>query len=156
LLENIKPEPNKPIVENVDTILEFCRKGTLQNIDLSLEKIVDYRNKIKSSRDPILVKLDDVYVTGQAAGAADVNELDVRLTKILELNERIAKFIESDWQTEIDRETFLIEHGQDTPPETLTDATFTKRLEVFETYRYIRPDPRENLFAMVNRIKLKQ
>jgi len=153
LLENIKPEPNKPIVENVDTILQFCRKGTLQNIDLSLEKIVDHQNKIKSSRDPILVKLDDAYVTSQAAGAADVNELDVRLTKIVELNERITKFIESDWQTEIDQEAFLIDHGQDTPPEILTDAIFTKRLEVFETYRYIRPDPRENLFAMVNRIK---
>jgi formylglycine-generating enzyme required for sulfatase activity len=153
LLENIKPEPNKPIVENVDTILQFCRKGSLQNIDLSLEKIVDYQNKIMSSRDPILVKLDDVYVTSQAAGAADVNELDDKLAGIVELNEKITKFIESDWQTEIDRETFLIEHGEDTPPATLTDATFTKRLEVFETYRYIRPDPREDLFAMVSRIK---
>lgn len=153
LLENIKPEPNKPIVENVDTILQFSRKGTLQNIDLSLEKIVDYQNKIKSSRDPILVKLDDVYVTSQAAGATKINELDDKLTKIVELNERITKFIESDWQTEIDQETFLMEHSGDTPPETLTDAIFTKRLEVFETYRYIRPDPRENLFAMVNRIK---
>ena len=153
LLENIKPEPDKLIVENVDAILQFSRKGTLRNIDLSLEKIVDYQSKIKSSRDPILTKLDDVYVTNQASGAKDVNELDDKLTKIVELNSKITQFIEGDWQTEIDQETFLIEHGEDTPPETLTDAIFTKRLEVFETYRYIRPDPRENLFTIINSIK---
>jgi len=153
LVEGVKPEPNKPIVENVKTILELSQKGILENIDLSLQKIADYQNAIKNSRDPILVKLDDVYVNNQAAGVSDVNELNDKLTKILELNGRITQFIESDWQTEIDQETFLIEHGGDTPPETLTDATFTKRLEVFETYRYIRPDPRESFFALVNRIK---
>jgi hypothetical protein len=153
LIESVKPEPNKPIVDNVDTILQLHRIGTLRNIDLSLEVIVDYQKKIKNSRDPILVKLDDIYITNQAAGATDVNELNDKLTKIAKLNERITKFIESDWQTEIDRESFLIDHGEDTPIETLTDATFIKRLEVFEMYHYIRPDPRENLFAMVSRIK---
>jgi len=153
LVEAVKPEPNKPILENVTTILELSQKGTLENIDLSLQKIADYRNTIKSSQDPILVKLDDVYINNQAAGVSDVNELDNKLAKMLELNRKITEFIESDWQTHIDQETFLTEHAGDTPPETLTDAIFTKRLEVFEMYRYIRPDPRENLFAMVNRIK---
>jgi len=153
LVEGVKPEPNKPIVDNVKTILELSQTGILENIDLSLQTIADYQNTIKSSSDPILVKLDDVYVNNQAAGATDVNELDDKLGKIVQLNERITQFIESDWQTGIDQETFLIDHGGDTPPETLTDAIFTKRLEVFETYRYIRPDPRENLFAIVNRIK---
>ena len=153
LVEVVKPEPNKPILENVRTIFELSQKGILENIDLSLQNIADYQSTIKSSRDPIFVKLDDAYVNNQAAGVSDVNELNDKLAKMVELNGRITKFFESDWQTEIDQETFLTEHGGDTPPETLTDATFTKRLEVFETYRYIRPDPRENLFAMVNRIK---
>ena len=107
LMKNIKLEPDKAIIENVDTILQFCRKGTLQNIDSSLEKIVDYQDKIESSRDPILVKLDNIYVTGQAAAATDVNELDDKLIKIVELNKKITEFIEGDWQTEIDQETFL-------------------------------------------------
>ncbi|OHB63232.1 MAG: hypothetical protein A2168_07740 [Planctomycetes bacterium RBG_13_50_24] len=153
LVEAVKPEPNKPILENVRTILELSQKGILENIDLSLQKIADCQNTIKSSRDPILVKLDDVYVNNQAAGVSDVNELNNKLANMVELNGRITQFIESDWQTEIDQETFLIEHGGDTPPVTLTDATFTKRLEVFEMYRYIRPDPREELFALINRIK---
>jgi formylglycine-generating enzyme required for sulfatase activity len=153
LVEGVKPEPNKPVLENVRTILELSQKGILENIDLSLQKIADYQKTVKSSRDPILVKLDDVYVNNEAAGASDVNELNDELAKIVELNRRITEFIESDWQTQIDQETFLTEHGGDTPPETLTDATFTKRLEVFEMYRFIHPDPRENLFALVNRIK---
>ena len=153
LVEGVKPEPNKPIVDNVETILELTQKGILENIDLSLQKIADCQDMIKSSRDPILVKLDDLYVTNQAAGAADINELNDKLGKIARLNERITKFIESDWQTSIDQEAFLAEHGGDTPPETLADSTFTTRLDVFEMYRYISPDPREELFALVDRIK---
>ena len=153
LVEGVKPEPNKPIVENVKTILELNQKGILENIDLSLQTIADYQNTIKSSRDPILVKLDDVYVNNQAAGATDINELNEKLDKIVQLNERIRKFVEVDWQTNIDQETFLAEHGGDTPPETLTDSTFTTRLDVFEMYRYIRPDPREQLFSLVGHIE---
>jgi formylglycine-generating enzyme required for sulfatase activity len=153
LVQAVKPEPNKPILENVRTIFEISQKGVLENIDLSLQNIANCQNTIKNSRDPILVKLDDVYVNNQAADVSDVNELDNKLAKMVELSKKISEFIESDWKTHIDQETFLIEHGEDTPPETLTDATFTERLVVFEMYRYIRPDPRENLFTLVNRIK---
>ena len=153
LVQAVKPEPNQPILENVRTIFEISQKGILKNIDLSLQNIADYQNTIKNSRDPILIKFDDVYVNNRAAGASDVNELNNILAKMVELNKRITEFIESDWKSHIDQETFLIEHGDDIPPETLTDATFMERLAVFEMYRYIRPDPRENLFALVNDIK---
>jgi formylglycine-generating enzyme required for sulfatase activity len=153
LVEGVEPEQNKPIFENVRMILELGQKGVLANIDLNLQKIADSQNSIKTSRDPILFKLDDVYVNNQAAGASDVNELNDKIAQITELSWRIKEFIEGDWQTHIDRETFLIEHGADAPPETLTDATFTKRLEVFEMYRYLRPDPRQSFFALVNRIR---
>ena len=41
-IESIKPEPNKPMVEAVDTILEFNQKGIIDSIDASLQNMADY------------------------------------------------------------------------------------------------------------------
>jgi formylglycine-generating enzyme required for sulfatase activity len=152
LVEKAKPEPNKPIVENVNLILEISRKGVLNNIDLSLQNMVEYEKTIKASGDPILVKLDYVYVTNQVADASDVDELNDRLGKLVDQSQTIAEFIESNWQTNIDQETFSNDHGNDSA-ETPTELTFTERLDVIKEYFYLRPDPREAVFSLVDTIE---
>ncbi|MGD8500223.1 MAG: hypothetical protein PVJ86_06220, partial [Phycisphaerales bacterium] len=152
LVEKAKPEPNKPIVENVDMILELSQKGVLKNIDLSLQNIAEYEKTIKSSRDPILAKLDSVYAANQVADSADVKELSDRLGKLVDLSRMIAEFIESNWQTNIDQETFLNDHGNDSA-ETPTSLAFTERLDVMKGYHYLRPDPREAIFGLAANIE---
>jgi len=152
LVEKAKPEPNKPIVENVDMILELSQKGALNNIDLSLQNIAEHEKTIKDSRDPVLIKLDYVYAINQVADAPDVNELGYRLGKLVDLSRTIAEFIENNWQTNIDQDTFFNDHGKDST-ETPTSLAFTERLDVIKGYYYLRPDPRENLFALANRIE---
>ena len=151
LVERAKPEPNKPIVENVDRIFEISQKEILKNIDVSLQNLAQYEKTIRSSGDPILVKLDYAYVTNQVADAEDVNKLNERLGKSVDMSRMIAEFIERDWQTNIDRETFSNDHRNDSA-ETPTELTFTERLDVIKGYSYLRPDPREALFSLVGNI----
>ncbi|MFC1635270.1 hypothetical protein ACFL5Z_10555 [Planctomycetota bacterium] len=113
LVENAKPEPNKPIVEHIDTILEISRKGVLRNIELSLQNMTEYETTIRNTSDPILVKLDSAYVTSQVADANDVSELSDRLDRLVDLSRMIAELVERDWQTNIDRETFANDHRND-------------------------------------------
>jgi len=152
LIEKAKPEPNKPIVENVNLILEISRKGVLNNIDLSLQNMIGYEKTIKATGDPVLVKLDYVYVTNQVADATRVDELNDRLGKLVDMSRTIAEFIESNWQTNINREAFSNEHGNDSA-DTPTELTFTERLDVIKGYLYLRPDPREAIFCLVDTIE---
>jgi len=152
LVENVRPEPNKPIVEHVDTIFEISRKGVLRNIELSLQNMAQYETTIKSTDDPILARLDYAYVTNQVADANDISELSDRLDKFVDLSRMIAEFIERDWQTNVDRETFAKDHGNDSA-ETPTELTFRERLDVIKVYYYLRPDPREAIFGIVNDIE---
>ncbi len=151
LIESIKPEPNKPIVKAVDTILEFNQKGILKSIDLSLQNITNYEKTIQSLRDPILSKLDSVYVANQVADANNVHELNDRLDKFVGLGQNIAEIIERDWETNIDQESFLNDHGNDSE-ETPTEFTFAKRLEIIKQYYYLRPDPSEALTNLASDI----
>ncbi|MHC4538609.1 MAG: hypothetical protein ACYS74_02355, partial [Planctomycetota bacterium] len=152
LAEKARPEPNKPIVENVDMIFEISRKAVLDNIDLCLQNAAEYEKQIRSSEDPILAKLDYAYVIGQVADARDVNELSDRLGKFVDLSGMIAQFIERDWRSDIDREAFSIDHGNDLA-ENPTELTFRERLDVIKQYYYLRPDPREAIFSLVSRIE---
>ena len=152
LVENARPEPNKPIVEHVDTIFEISRKSVLRNIELSLKNMAEYEKAIQSTSDPILVKLDYAYVTNQVANAKEVSELSDRLDRLVDLSRMIAEFIERDWQTNVDRETFANDHGNDSA-ETPTEETFIERLDVIKRYYYLRPDPREVIFGIVNDIE---
>jgi formylglycine-generating enzyme required for sulfatase activity len=152
LVEKAKPEPNKPIVDNINTIFEIGRKGVLKNIDLSLQNVAEYEKVIKSSGDPILIKLDYAYVTGQIADATEVNELSNRLDKLMDLSRMIAEFIERDWQSNIDHETLSTDYGNDSA-ENPTVLTFTERLDVIKGYYYLRPDPREAIFSLVSNIE---
>ncbi len=152
LVESIKPEPNKPVIENADVILELSQQGTLKNVDLSLKKIAEYQQTIKSSGDPVLVKLDDLYVNQELADTKDISELANKLGNMTELARRIADFVEIDWQAKVDREAFLDDHGNDSV-ETPTGKTFNERLDVIKAYYYLRPDPREEIFSLVNKIE---
>lgn len=152
LAERAKPEPNKPIVENVDKIFEISRQSILENIDVSLQNMAEYEGTIKSCGDPILVKLDRAYVTKQVADAKDISELNNRLGKFVDLGRTLAELIRRDWQTNIDRETFSRDHGDDST-DSPTEQTFTQRLEVVKAYYYLRPDPREALFSLVSNIE---
>ncbi|MHC4437106.1 MAG: formylglycine-generating enzyme family protein, partial [Planctomycetota bacterium] len=152
LVEKAKPEPNKPIVESVNLILEISQKGVLNNIDLSLQNMVEYEKTINASGDPVLVKLDYDYVTNQVADANDINELNDRLGKLVDLSRIIAEFIESNWQTNIDREAFSDDHGNESA-DTTSELTFTERLDVVRGYLYLRPDPREAIFSQVDTIE---
>lgn len=151
LIESVKPEPNKPIVKAVDTILEFNQKGILQSIDLSLQNITNYEKTIQSLRDPILAKLDYVYVVNQVADANNVHELNDRLDKFVGLARKIAEVIDRDWETNIDKETFFSEHGNDSE-ENPTELTFTERLVIIREYYYLHPDPSEAITNLASDI----
>jgi len=152
LVEKARPEPNKPIVENVDMIFEIGRKGVLKNIDLCLQNAAEQEKVIRGSEDPILVKLDYAYVIGQVADARDVNELSDRLGKSVDLSRMIAEFIERDWQSNVDQKAFSVDHGNDSA-ENPTELTFMERLDVIKEYYYLRPDPREAIFSLVSNIE---
>ena len=152
LIANARPEPNKPIVEHVDTIFEISRKGVLRNIELSLQNMAQYETAIKNTGDPILARLDVAYVTNQVADANDISELSDRLDRLVDLSRTVAEFIERDWQTNIDRKTFAQDHGNDSA-EAPTELTFEKRLDLIKSYYYLRPDPREAIFSLINNIE---
>ena len=114
--------------------------------------MAQYETAIKSTGDPILVKLDYAFVTHQVAGTKDVGELNDGLGRLVGLSRMIAELIERDWLTNIDRETLANDHGNDSV-DTPTEMTFTERLGVIKGYYYLRPDPREAVFGIVNNIE---
>ncbi|MHC4647418.1 MAG: SUMF1/EgtB/PvdO family nonheme iron enzyme, partial [Planctomycetota bacterium] len=153
LAENVKPEPNKPIVESVNAVLELEQQGTLQRIDSSLQEIAGYQQTIARSEDRILAGFDADYVNRELAAAKDIAELGDKLGRMMELGRTAAELIERDWQTNVDREAFLNDHGNDSL-EGPTEETFNERLGLIKQYYYLRPDPREEIFGLVSKIEL--
>ena len=151
-VERARPEPNKPIVEHVDMILEFSQRGVLKSIELCLQNALKYEKVIGSLEDPILAQLDYAYVTRQVAEVADVNALSDRLSEFVNLSRTIAEFIERDWQSNVDQEAFSVDHGNDSA-ENPTERTFRERLDLIKEYYYLRPDPREAIFSLVSNIE---
>jgi formylglycine-generating enzyme required for sulfatase activity len=157
LIESTKPEQNKAIAEGVDRILELDREGVLQKVDSLLPKIVEYQETIRRSGDPVLAKFDDDYVNKEIASVAGsggeqaVEQLRAKLGQVADLGGKLAGFVQHDWETKVDRETFFDEHKDDAVG-TLTKETFDERLRVIKGYYFIRPDPRDELFGLVDQI----
>ena len=207
LVESVRPEPNKPIAENVDKILELqpslddiksyftkieenqkiiqstgnpalarfpdyiqskLASADMNVLDSELEQISSLADKlakiiednwqkleenqkaVENTGDPILAKFPD-YVQSKLA-SADMDVLDRELAQISSLADKLAKFVEDNWQEKVDKEAFLNEHRNDSI-ETLTDKTFTERLVVIENYFYLVPDPRDELSKLVDSIE---
>jgi formylglycine-generating enzyme required for sulfatase activity len=158
-VEAVMPRPgNKTIAENVDKLLELHREGKTEKIRGCLEEIAQYQKIIAGSGDPVLAKFDDGFVNKEGAsglgdaGREAIDKLSENLQEITKLAGNLAGYIESDWQTAVDRETFNKEHGDDKAGAP-TIETFTKRLETIQEYRYLRIDPREELNKMVGQIE---
>lgn len=204
LVDDIKPDPN--IAENVDKILEL--QLSLDDIKSRWAKIEENQNIIKGTGNPALAKFPD-YIQSKLA-SADLDILGSELEQISSLADKIAKFIEDNWQKleenqktventgdpifakfpgyiqsklasadmdildreleqirhlvdnlakfteniwqKADKEVFLNDHRNDSEG-TLTDKTFTERLDIIKDYYYLVPDPRDELVELVNRTK---
>ncbi|NIP27284.1 MAG: SUMF1/EgtB/PvdO family nonheme iron enzyme [Phycisphaerae bacterium] len=158
LVGSVRPEPNQPIAENVDKLLNLKQENTLEKIDSSQKQITKDQAKVKSLNDPIFNKFDDEFVNREVdsvAGADNKESLDrlqSKLEEISSLGRNLAGFIEDKWEKEVDQQSFLDDHGNDTT-ETVTNQTFVERLAVIRGYCYLRPDPRETVFKLVGDIE---
>ncbi|MHC4111730.1 MAG: hypothetical protein ACYSUY_11690, partial [Planctomycetota bacterium] len=158
LASSVRPEPNKPIAENVDKILDLNKENTLEKIESSLKQIAQDQATVKSLNDPILGKFDDLYVDREVTSiASEVNgevlsRLQNKLEEIANLGRTLAGFIEDKWEKEVDQPAFFDDHKNDTA-ETVTNETLIKRLAVIRGYCYLRPDPREAVFKLVSDIE---
>ncbi|MCK4543707.1 MAG: hypothetical protein KAU17_15860, partial [Spirochaetales bacterium] len=145
LVDDIKPEPNKPIAENVDNILEL--QDSLVDIETRWAEIEKNRKIIESIGDPNLVKFPD-NIQSQLV-SADLDTLGLELDQVSTLTGELAKFIEDNVQR-IDKTTFLNDHRNE---EILTNKTFPERLEIIKDYLYLVPDPRVELSELVKSIE---
>jgi len=148
LVEQVRPGlENKKIAENVDKILELRRN--LDDIESRWAKTEENQEIFESTGDPILSKFLGHIQSKLVSANLDI--LGRELEQMGSLADKLAKFIEDNWQ-KVDKKTFLNEHGSDSE-ESLTDNTFTNRLVVIKGYLYLDPDPREELFELINRIE---
>jgi len=94
LVESVRPEPNKPIAENVDKILEL--QPRLNDIKSYLTKIEENQKIIQSTGNPALAKFPN-YIQSKLA-SADMDILGSELEQINSLADKLAKFVEDNWQ----------------------------------------------------------
>jgi formylglycine-generating enzyme required for sulfatase activity len=157
LVNSVRPEPNKPIEENVDKILELNEGNTLDKIDSFRKQIAKDQETVKSLNDPILNKFNDEFVNQEVDSIAgqgdgdDLNRLKDTLKETADLGAQLAGFIEDKWKKEVDQKSFFDDHKNDTT-KTATKETFFNRLAVIREYRYLRPDPRVEVLNLVNEI----
>jgi sulfatase modifying factor 1 len=149
-----KPGKNTVIAQGVDKILEFNKKGILAKTNDTMGEIRKHERLIATSGDPILTKFDANYVNKdkQAATAQDVDKLHERLQEMADLGGQLAEFIRNEWQTRVDSEAFLDDHGNDTTG-TLSKETFKERISTIQKYYRLRDDPRDKLFESVRKIE---
>lgn len=158
LVSSIRPEPNKPIAENVDKILNLKKENSLDKIESSRKQITKDQTTVKSLNDPILDKFDDVFVNREVTSIVGVGNGEVlsrlqnKLEEIEVLGRKLAGFIEDKWEKEVDQQAFFDDHKNDTA-ETVINETLVKRLTVIRGYCYLRPDPREAVFKLVSDIE---
>jgi formylglycine-generating enzyme required for sulfatase activity/regulator of sigma D len=94
LVESVRPEPNKPIAENVDKILEL--QPSLDDIESYLTKIEENQKIIQSTGNPALARFPD-YIQSKLA-SADMDVLDRELEQVSGLADKLAKFVEDNWR----------------------------------------------------------
>jgi formylglycine-generating enzyme required for sulfatase activity len=158
LAGGVKPQENSSVLQSVEKILEFHRKGILDRIIASAEEIRKYQEIVAGSGDPVLAKFDYDYVNRQTAsvsrdaGEQNIDRLNERLRQMAELGRQLAEFVEGDWQTKVDRNAFLEDHRNDIA-EIPGHDTFDKRLAAIREYYYLHPDPRDELFRSVLEIE---
>ncbi len=119
------------------------------------QEFEDKQKKIIDTGDPILAKFPD-YIQLKLdsadrnilSGEAELDILHRELQDVNSLADTLAKF---DWQ-KIDKTTFLNDHGNDFE-ETLTENSFTKRLNIAKTYSYLVSDPRDKLNDLVKQTR---
>jgi hypothetical protein len=152
LASSVRPEPNKPIAENVDKILNLNKENTLEKIETSQKQIAKDQTTAKSLNDPILNKFDDAFVNREVDSIADVgNEeslsgLQNKLEEMEALGRKLAELIEGDWQTKVDQKEFLQNYNELFPDiQTPTVQTYNRWLETVRNYYKIDPDPREKI-----------
>mgnify|MGYP000474580553 CR=1 FL=1 len=154
----VRPEPNKPIAEKVDEILELSEKDIIDRIELPLEKIAQYQATVNSLNDPILGKFDEQYLNREVASIASgengevLYRLQSKIEEIANLGLKLTGFIEDEWKKEVDQQAFFDEHKNDTA-ETVTNQTLVERLALMSQYRYLRPDPREDVINLFGDIE---
>jgi hypothetical protein len=113
------------------------------------QKLEENQKTVENSGDPILTKYPD-YIQSKLA-SANMGVLDRELEQISRSADNLAKSTENIWQ-KADKEAFLNDHGNDST-ETLTDKTFTERLDIIKDYYFLVPDPRDELDELVNRTR---
>jgi formylglycine-generating enzyme required for sulfatase activity len=158
IVSSVRPEPNKPIAENVDKILQLKTENTLEKIESSQKQITKNQATVKSLNDPILITFNDEFVKREVTSIPGVGEeewlsrLRDRLEEIEVLGRKLAEFIEVKWQKEVDQQSFFDDHKNDSA-ETTTKETLLNRLAVISGYCYLRPDPREDVNNLVKEIE---
>lgn len=114
------------------------------------QKLEENQETVENTGDPILAKFSG-YIQSKLA-SADMDILDRELEQISSLADELSKFIEDNWQEKVDKEAFLNDHRNDSI-EILTDKTFIERPETIKEYYYLDPDPRDELYELVNRME---
>ena len=144
LVEAVKLEPNKPIAENVDTVLGV--RDTLNEITSQWDKIENDKATMDGSKAPTLAKfgnyIQSEVISDKGPGTKDdLNSLGDKLKEIGSLAGELAEFINSDWQSRVDREAFL-EEVPALEAETPAKNDFERWLQRARDYYILTEDPR--------------
>jgi len=178
LVHSPKPEPNKPVGDNVDKILALRSRAILGDIEALWGKVQGDVKAITGSQDPVLARFDD-YVRMQLRSGPPADYEDKRKTlpfepdameqavtnSLAELRNKLgsqdvnglagelAEFLTETWADpeKFDKAQFS-EDDEQVPPASPTAATFRDRLETMRGYCVI-PDPRGKFRASVANIK---
>ena len=152
LVNSVRPEPNKPIAENVDKILNLKKENTLEKIESSRKQITKDQTTVKILNDPILSTFDDEFVNREVTSISgmgneeSLSRLQNKLKEMEVLGRKLAEFIEGDWQIKVNQEEFIQDYNELFPDiQTPTIPTYNRWLEVVRDYYKLDPDPRENI-----------
>jgi formylglycine-generating enzyme required for sulfatase activity len=160
LVSSVRPEPNQPIAENVNKILDLTDANTLEKIESSQKQITTDQKTIKSLNDPILSKFNDEFVNRTVDSIADqddgddLSRLQNRLEEIKVLGRKLAEFVsDPNWPREFRVDLLTVDQSPLYNKSTLTTEDFEHWLREVMRYKKLDPDPREDIDEAMEKLR---
>jgi formylglycine-generating enzyme required for sulfatase activity len=160
LVSSVRPEPNQPIAENVNKILDLADANTLEKIESSHKQITTDQITIKSLNDTILNKFNVDYVNRTVDSIADqydendLSRLQAELEKIANLARELAGFAsDPNWPQEFRVDLLRVDQSSLYKKPTLTTEDFVLWHQEVIRYKNLDFDPREDINDVIEEIR---